>query len=563
MAVFTTKWTFLALDKFTGPASKINSSVKKINNSFTQLAAKTNASGQAFNNLSGATSGLRAELSQLIFTGLAFAGPIKAATTFEDSLTGIKKAVDGISDKQLQQFSKTALELSSSIPLSAAGIVDIATQGAKLGIPLNDLEEFAKLASKTAVALDMNNLEQVGKDLGNLSNIFGLNTTQMESFLDVVDTFDNKINTTGETIVRSLVNKGARGAKALGLNNDQTIALVATLDSFGIRAERVGRGVLSMANSLSSSKVRNALNLKTLDLLKKDPQEGLNNILKSLGKLPSDVKMAKIQEMFGRDFSDVILTLVNNFDKYQKNVALSSDKLSVAGALQREFQVKMETTTASLKILRGQINKLAINIGSAFLPALQSILSVVSPMIGKVADLAAQFPKVTATILGVIGAAFGLRIVRVILRLIKLEALGVYAALNPIGTVLVGLAAGAVYLFKKFKPFHDAVISVKNFFVSILDTVNKIADKVATLFGSGGGDISPSLINASASPTLDRINAAAGQAGNGNLNININDPGNNVGLVQGSSDNLNLNVGRNMPSALSGTIFGGTLAGVS
>lgn len=561
MAIFTTKWTFLAQDKFSAVSNRINYSVNRLSGAFTNLNSRIAFTEKSLQSLRTQSSQIRGELFQSLFTGLAFAAPIRSAVRFEDSLAGIKKAVDDITPKQLDEFSKTALKLSESIPIAAAGIVDIATQGAKLGIPLPDLDKFAKLASKTAVALDIDNLTQVGSDLGNLKNIFSLNISELESFLDSVDTFDNKINTTGDIIIRSLVNKGARGARAMGLTNDQTIALVATLDSFGIRAERVGRGVLSMANSLASSKVRKSLNFETIELLQKDPQKGLEKILKSLSKLSAEAKVATIQDMFGRDFSDVVLTLVNNFDKYQKNLTLVADKTSVAGALNREFNLKMETTSANLKTLGNRFNEVGISIGGAFLPALNIIVDIINPIISSISSITNQFPKLTASILGLVGAAFGLRIIRLILKLIKVEALTLIAAFNVWGTVLAGIGIAFVYAYNKFKPFHDAVISVKNFFVNILDIVKKIGTEIASIFSSGNNTINM-VQQANATPTMSLVQAA-NQKMNGSLNININDPGNNVGLVQGASSNLDLRVGRNNPGALTGGIFGGTLAGVN
>ncbi len=73
---------------------------------------------------------------------------------FQTAMAGVKKVVDG-TPEQLDALGEKVKQLAYELGKTPEQIADIAAQGGQLGIALEKLPDFVKLAGKMSVAFDM------------------------------------------------------------------------------------------------------------------------------------------------------------------------------------------------------------------------------------------------------------------------------------------------------------------------------------------------------------------------------------------------------------------------
>lgn len=182
-----------------------------------------------------------------------------------------------------------------------------------------------------------------------------------------------------------------------------------------------------------------------------------------MNKLPKEQQMGALVDLFGLEYADDIAVLAGNVDLYEKSIRALKDtgkdgKLSFEGSMSKEFAARSETTAANWEIFKNSLKELGIVIGSTLLPAINSLMSSIAPIIHSISDWAAANPTLTRTLIGFIGglALFkttllgGMFIVNIfrtgILQITGLfMRLGMLLMANPIG-IAIGLLAVAAYL---------------------------------------------------------------------------------------------------------------------
>jgi len=309
--------------------------------------------------------------------------------------------------------------------------------------------------------------------MAKLANVYKIPIEQIGKLGDAINHLSNNSPAKASDIVNALGRVGGV-AKQFGLTELQTASLANTFISLGKSPEVAGTAINGMLTKLMTADKQGKkfqatlqmMGLESKDLKKaisENGEQALQDFLKTLNKLPKEQQMGALVDLFGLEYADDIAVLAGNVDLYEKSIRALKDtgkdgKLSFEGSMSKEFAARSETTAANWEIFKNSLKELGIVIGSTLLPAINSLMSSIAPIIHSISDWAAANPTLTRTLIGFIGglALFkttllgGMFIVNIfrtgILQITGLfMRLGMLLMANPIG-IAIGLLAVAAYL---------------------------------------------------------------------------------------------------------------------
>lgn len=361
---------------------------------------------------------------ETVALGAAMAMPIKKAIDFESAMANVRKVVDGLEDPlEFKKMGNAILDLSTRIPMAASGIAEIMTAAGQAGIARNELLKFAEDAAKMGVAFDMSGKE-AGDVMAGLRTIFKLNQDGVVGLGDAYNHLSNNMNATARDIL-NISNRTGGLARMFGLTGEQLGALSAAFLAMKTRPEVAATGINALLLKLKTADKQSKEFQETLqslgltpkilkDAIEKDAQGALLAFLRTVKRAP-DVT-GTLASLFGAEYSDDIAKLIDGLDEYEKALGLVSSKTQYAGSMQKEFQSRAATTANNLELFKNTLTKLAINIGSVFLPAINSVLTPIGRATDGLANLADRFPMATKVVGGLIIGFIGLKIASVLLR---------------------------------------------------------------------------------------------------------------------------------------------------
>ena len=420
-----------------------------------ELKHQTNGWSESLQNAKGSMTALAGSVAGLaVMSGYAI--------DFESAMADVRKVVDG-TDDQFEQLTGRIKEMSGELPITAEGLAKIAAAGGQLGVPIDKLDQFVELAAKMSVAFDLS-VEQAGDAVAKLSNIFNIPIENVEALGDAINTLGNTTAAREADILDVLTRIGGT-ASQFKLTADQAAALAATMIEMGAKSEVAGTGINALLSKLQTANVQGpefkgalegiGLSAKQLaDDIRGNPQQALTEFLRTLSKLDDQARAETLTRLFGQEYQDDIARLLNGLDKYDASLARVTNTGNTAGAMQREFAARMETTEAQIQLMQNGLQEIAINLGTIFLPIIRASAEGIGDVSRALADFVEANPSIAAiaTSLGTVAVTAGaLRLVFLSLRIIGVKAfgdIGKEVSLSKLSikelTAQVGLLGGAI-----------------------------------------------------------------------------------------------------------------------
>lgn len=360
-----------------------------------ELQKQTNGWAESLGNAKTAIAGLAA-------SGAGIAAVVKQAVNFESAMADVVKVVEG-TDEQMAALVSRIKEMTASIPMAATELAQMAAAGGQLGVPIEKLEQFVELSAQMATAFNMS-ADEAGQAVAKLSNVFNLPLEQVGRLGDAINTLGNTTAATEGEIVNVLTRIGGT-ATQFGLTAEQASALAASMLSLGVRAEVAGTGINAILSKLQTANVQGkafqealaemGLSAKQLAAdIEANPQRALETFLQTLSSLEGAQKAEILSRLFGAEYQDDVARLLGGLEGYGQALARVGDAAQTAGAMQREFEARVQTTEAQLELLKNGVQTLAINLGSTLLPILQPIVEKLGDVAHGMAQFAEQFPNI-------------------------------------------------------------------------------------------------------------------------------------------------------------------------
>lgn len=420
---------------------------KSVQNRFEALQAKRDS-------LKSNRSSIQAEMVQTAVPMLALSVPVNQAIKFEASMADVAKTMDGMRDDdgnltaKYYAMEQAVKNMARQIPLSHEEIASLFAAAGQQGLTeLSDIQEFVTMSAQMATAFGMSQ-EQAADAIGGYRSAMGLSFEETRSMLDLMNQYANTSSATEEDIANVMRRIGSLGGQA-GMAVKPMTALSATLVSMNVPPEDAATGIknflLAMTSGNAATKQQSIafrkLGFDTVELAKamqEDAPNAVLSLLNSLKKLPKHEQLSTMLTLFGKESLDVISPLLPQLDLVTRNLEICADETQYAGAIAKEAGVRWQSTAGQLQILKNKTNEVAINLGSALLPAINDTIAGVSPLITNFAKFTKENPEVVKNIVGTAGALLGL----------KMTTLAARYAINGLRTVwTVGKIAGTAFSF--------------------------------------------------------------------------------------------------------------------
>lgn len=349
---------------------------------------------------------------------MAAATPVMAAVHFESSMADVRKTVNFKDESEFKQMGLDLQNMSERIPMATSGLADIAAAAGQAGIARSELLKFTEDAAKMGVAFDMSGTEAGGVMTG-LRSIFKLNQDGAVSLGDAVNHLSNNMDATASSML-NVMNRAGSSGKLIGLTGQQVSALSATFLTLKTPPEVAGTAMNAMFNKLATAdkqgkKFQTALQSIGMDAeglktaMKDDAQGAILTFLEAIDG--AEDKMGILTDLFGAEYSDDMTKLVGGLDEYKKALGLVADEADYAGSMQKEYDVRSQTTANKLTLLKNKVTNAGIAFGTLLLPALGVAADMLGGVAGAVRYVAEEFPLLSKGVGMVAGLLIGFKVV--------------------------------------------------------------------------------------------------------------------------------------------------------
>ena len=348
----------------------------------------------------------RSKIATKVFDTLKDA--LAEATLFEKQMVEVTKVLDEgfVSNIKNVQWLKEELRgVGRVVPKSIDEIMAIAAEGAKMGIPGENIPEFTKGVAEVSRAFEISSEEAANKFIKVL-HAFGRDVSyESISYLGgEMNEIANNMKAKGRELLYAL-NLSTAALTNAGLNEKQIIALNAAGLQVGLQPGVTGNALVKYASMMSkiqeTKKGRWALHYLGFsqdqwDVMRKNP--GLRNeeVLKRLsdlrtkgseGDIQAQTRYQKVLDsMFGFYRGKDINRIIAQLPEYYKALELVSDEEKIKESLQIELAQVTDTLNDKILLLQNSFREFIGEIGETFVPSLKKITDYMTTMLQYATD---------------------------------------------------------------------------------------------------------------------------------------------------------------------------------
>ena len=401
-----------------GNVSKLNalsSSLEKAGKNVTRLNEKISKIKDLKLGIDSNISKIGGELSnwQSRLAGAAgFALPVKLAVDDEAAFANVKKYVDD-TDENLTTLKNSMRGLSTSLGKSFGDVAQIAVGGGKINLKGDELVAYTKMLATGSVAFEMS-ADALSHAANNMKVGFKMdNLERLNDFFDRVNLLDNKVTNANADEIFEATALTAANANLIGLSATDAAAISSTMLSTGKATSVVGTSLNALYSTLSMADKKGkpfqeALASIGMDAgylkaaLAKDAAGAITVFLEAISKADKDKQAGLLYDLVGGNFNDEIAGLVTNIDALKENMRLARSDEAI-GSMQKELQVKLNTTKSSLERLAQAWRNIGSSIGEAFLPTLKLLTSALNSIASGMSWFIKEHPEISKFVFGLAG----------------------------------------------------------------------------------------------------------------------------------------------------------------
>ena len=409
-----------------------------------------------------AKSNLTGTAMKTVVLAAPLVGATKAAMDFESEMAEVRKVVDFDTPQQFKEMGQDILDLSTKMPMAASGIAKIVAAGGQAGIARQDLMQFAQDAVKMGVAFDIT-ADQAGDMMAKWRSAFNLNQNGVVALADKINYLGNTTAASAPLIADVVTRIGPLGEIG-GVASGEIAALGASMVATGVQSDVAATGIknliLGMTAGEGATKSQAAafqqLGFDAADMAKRmqtDAKGAIMDVFRALQALPKDQQASVLADLFGKESIGAIAPLLTNLDALQDNFNKVNNVMQYGGSVDAEYAARCGTTANQLSLFRNSITAVAIEIGSALLPAINSILQNIVPVVVAFANWAKEHQVLIQTMValaasfaGVLLAARSILAIRAGFNMLK-ETANLFFIVNKNGETVLRGAATASKLF--------------------------------------------------------------------------------------------------------------------
>lgn len=336
---------------------------------------------------------------------------IKAAIDYESAFAGVKKTVDEVYDANgnlvisYDDLSRGIRDMAKELPATTTEIAAVAESAGQLGIQTENVLSFSK------TMIDMGESTNLGATdaataLARFANITGMSQDKFSNLgSSIVDLGNNFATTEAEIVNMSLRLAGA--GSQIGLSEADILGLSAALSSVGIESEAGGSAFskvmvnMQLAAAQGGEDLENFANIAGMSAndfktaFEKDAVGAIASFVEGLGnaeeKGTTAIELLDEMGISEVRLRDALLRAGNASDLFTGAIETSNKAFEENTALTDEANKRYETTESKLKMLRNEVNDVAIEFGGPLVDALRDGLEASKPLIEGLGNLAEEF----------------------------------------------------------------------------------------------------------------------------------------------------------------------------
>lgn len=372
----------------------------------------------------------------------------QAARDWEDVMADVEKVTDPQTTEELSQGFQ---DLAEEIPIAAEDLAKLGEQAGKFGAEGSDeIMSFVETVGKIQTATDLS-AEVAGKRFSKIAGAIGMPLSEVDKLGNSVNALADSMKTDAGEITDTATRAANTLGQQFGLGEDAVIALSASMNEVSPSSRRAASSLRRAAESLMDPKktedLANALgmNVDEFKNMRKENPEGLmNKVAKAMDDNGETAE--ELRGVLGKaatDFSKLGGQMGRTEDAQRK----VNEQFEEGTSLQKEMEIRTNTFSGQMQLLRNKIGNVARSIGGQLLPHLANLLKSLNGMVGTLIEVnnrtngaAATFGLVATAVVG-----FGTALASAISMVGGMSA--ILGALGTAFTVLtgpIGIAAVAI-----------------------------------------------------------------------------------------------------------------------
>ena len=305
----------------------------------------------------------------------------KAAMDYETAFTGVRKTLDG-TPEQLDAVNSELRQMAKEIPVSAAGLADIAAIGGQLGVGAEDITKFTKTIAAMNVSTDLAG-EEGAAALARIQTVTGDTMDNVDRTASAIVDLGNKTAATESEIAYMAVRMGKYG-NTVGMSTADVLGYSAALSSMGIEAQlggsAIGRTWLDIETAVGAggealeayAKYAGTSAEEFAKQWSADPSGAFNGFIKGLSATENLTQAMNELGIVNTQDQQVIMALANGYDFMTDCLNTSSAAYAENTALTNEANAAYGTTANQLKLAKNAVVDAAISWGDVLLPEIRS-----------------------------------------------------------------------------------------------------------------------------------------------------------------------------------------------
>jgi len=349
-----------------------------------------------------------------------------------------------LSENEFKDFSKEVQNLAKDMGINAVEAANALYQAISAGVPKENAIEFLEIASKAAIG-GVTDTKTAVDGLTTVINAFKLPMSDAQKVADIMFTTVKGGKTTFDELAASMFNVAPMAASA-GVKFEDVSAALATMTKQGVpttqATTQLRQAIQAMIKPTGEMKsALEGLGYESGEAL--IAEKGLTGALDALTEASGGSN-----EVLGKMFGSVeglqaVLSLTGeNAEMAARDIDAMTNS---AGAATDAYNQMEQSTGRQLEKLKVQFQDIAITIGTALMPVLKTLLDTIMPIVTKVGEWISEHPKLTAAILGAVGALGALLLLAgPLLKTIQLMSLALHSQTIAFIAHKVALIAASV-----------------------------------------------------------------------------------------------------------------------
>jgi len=467
---------------------------------------------------------------------------ISAFTDFQSALKQSVAIMGDVSREMEDTLAKKALEIANSMAVSQEEVARAYYYLASAGLSAKEILESVNDVAKLAVAAHMDMAEATDIAV-NTMKAFGFEAKDMAKINDILVATVTNSNTNMQQLGEAL-KYVAPFANQVGWELSEVSAAIGILADRGIKGSQAGVYLRQAIAQLIDPTDQAKETLNRLGLSLEDVNPELHSLSEILQKLSdAGATTSDIMQLFGVRAGSAIAVLMQEGAPALQQFTNELEKS--AGITEKVRQKQEEAFGEQMKILKNNLESLAITVGSVVVPALNSLLQPLISLLQQINSLPEPIQKLISVIVALgstlMIAAAAVKMISGVAGFLGLSSAistvtGALSGLIPVFTAVAGainlpvlaiaaLGAAIVALIFNVGGFRDKVISALKYvaeafkftFTGIKDLITNFASIVwekAKSIGSsivngikqGLSNLWETLKNALISPVENAIN---------------------------------------------------------